>query len=154
MRCSPIIPIFGAIAMILGACAASDVAPGTTAVQTSTVRRVLAEDVYAASIRDHQSDVDPPAQAVSEYVASLDGYDLSHAPADFAAAMRAHRDAWAALIDPLRAFSSDRAEMHDLFDRLKALPAPTGPEFQRLIGEVMSTWDDVVQAAKLAGVDP
>ena len=142
------------LAAALTGCANPDIAPGTTGVQTDAVRRALAEDTLAAGIRDHQSEVEPPAQAVAAYVQSLDQLELEHAPADFAAAMRAHRDAWAALIGPLKAFPEKRAEMHTLFNTLKTMPPPTGPEFQRLIEQVTATWEPVMLAAERAGVDP
>ncbi len=143
-----------AAACIAVGCASSRAAPGVTSVQTSTVRRALAEDTDAARIRDHQSDVVPPSEAVANYVAALDAIDLTHATPDFASAMRAHRDAWEALIAPLSRFPDERAEMHDLFGRLKSMPAPTGPEFQRLVQNVIATWSPVMDAAARAGVQP
>jgi len=141
--------------VVLASCSApSQEAPGTTSLQTDVIRRAMGADLYAAGIRDHQSEVEPPAQAVADYVQSLDDIELEHAPADFAAAMRAHRDAWAALIGPLQAFSSDREQMQYLFDRLRQMPPPTGPQFQSLIGNVTSTWSQVDAAARAGGWNP
>ena len=143
------------IAAILAlGCASPSHRAGATPAQADAIRAALAADDIAGRIRNRQTEVDPPAVVVTDYIAALDAIDLTGTTPRFAHALQAHRDAWAELIGPLRARSSDRAEMHDLFDRLTGPADPMHAEFTRLIDQVWATWAPVEEAARSAGVDP
>ncbi len=155
MKRSVLTVMVGAIALFLGACASSssDSTSDATSLQMDVMRRAVSEDLYAAGIRDRQSGVEGASVAVANYVQSLDEIELAHAPANFVAAMKAHRDSWAALIEPLQAFSGERTDMHHLLERLQAMPAPTGPQFQGLVNQITSSWSQVQQIAQQGGVN-
>lgn len=139
--------------MLLGAC--SSATRSEPALPTAeAVRAALDADAEAAEARNRRTRSAPAHVAVAEYVAALDAIDLSDAPPDFAGALRAHGDAWAALIEPLRLRADERGEMHDLFDRLTSPADPMHERFGLLIDDVWATWTPVEQAAMRAGVTP
>lgn len=149
-----LIIVIGVLPLLLAACTASTGTRGLSVADTAVVRAALAADAAAAGVRDRETESIPAAQAVTDYVVALDAIDLSDAPSDFVSALRAHRDAWAALIGPLESRSTERGEMHALFDRLTAPSDPMHVEFQRLIDRVWATWGPVEAAARRAGVRP
>ncbi len=116
------------------------------------IRVALAVDDSAGRARNHRCESAPLHVAVSEYVGAIDAIDLDETTPRFAAALRAHRDAWQALVGPLGQRSGLRGEMHDLFDRLTDEADPLHETFVALIEDVWATWGEVEGAAESAGV--
>lgn len=139
---------------LLGACAQSRTDHDATNAQAQAIRVALDADAQAAAKRNQETKYISPSLALTDYLVALDAIDLGATTPEFEGAFREHRDAWEAMIEPLRQRSSERGEMHDVFDRLTAASDPMHEEFQRLIDAVWATWADVETAARAAGVTP
>lgn len=116
--------------------------------KAAAIARVLEADAAAASIRDHASESVPLADAVLGYVVALDGLDLSGTPAEFRAALREHRDAWAATIPWMRSVAAERGEMHEVLGRVRLRDPDRYAALEPLLAAVFSTWGRVERAAR------
>ncbi len=146
--------VLASIVALLGACTPSKTDSSATREQAQAIRAALEADAAASAKRNQETKYISPSLAMTDYVVALDAIDLGATTPAFEAAFIAHRDAWNATIGPLRQRSSERGEMHDMFDRLTAPSDPMHETFQRLIDEVWATWADVEAAARAAGVKP
>ena len=139
------------VSIALFSCRAS--APVAESTPESSMLRVLAADEDAGAVRNEVPHAAPVAQAVRDYVKDLDALDYEGCPADFVAAFRTHRDAWVLMGEYLEPFGDLRGEMHDVFDRIGVDSNPTAGEFQRLLGDVWSTWGEVETSLARHGVE-
>jgi hypothetical protein len=131
--------------LLIASCAAPGPAPA------AAVARALELDARAGDVRNHASQSGSMGDAVRAYVAALDAIDLSGAPADFADALRAHRDAWAATLPWMDTICDERGEMHAVLERVRANDPARAATLEPLMDRVWATWSRVEAAAARAG---
>jgi len=132
------------------ACAA---APGPSSDPGAAIRRVLAADAALSDARNHAPERGSMGDAMRAYVAGLDRLDLAGCPDDFRAALRAHRDAWAAAADALEPYAALRGEMHAVLERIAAAGTPESAAVAAAIDAVWGTWGAVEAALVRHGVE-
>lgn len=114
------------------------------------VRHALAEDARLGKARNHAPETQPIDEAVERYVAGMGGIDLRGCPAAFVTAFTRHRRAWQDAQPLLARHATERGEMHEVFDRLRA--GPDGPMLESAEAAIWSTWAEVERATSAAGV--
>lgn len=135
--------------LALAACATP--APSKLPRAAAAIRTVLEADTELGSVRNHAPESMPLAEAVRAYVRGLDAIDFDECPPDFTAAFRRHRDAWQESIPYFEEHDRMRGELHDLFDKIRAVSVEARMGIESIEKSIWGTWAEVEAAVDRHG---
>jgi len=143
------------VVVTLGGCAG--VERSGEAATASAMRRVLLEDAELGGARNEATHRVSLGEASRRYAAALREIDCSGTPVASRRALADHASAWEAFgeaADGIAGASEVRGEMHGVIERLEAGADREGAELlRRRLDLVWATWDEVVSASAVYGVD-
>ena len=113
--------------------------------QANCIERILKKDGDLGEIRNHATEKISLSQAINNYINELKSLDFSNCPQNFTSAFTRHIAAWKAITKVTDNHSSQRGELHDIFERLQKSQDST--EFKSLLKVVWDTWHEVEESA-------